>query len=293
MTAFGMEIEISDVRTVASVQQLYKLWGRDFAGWKDRYGPLTKPDLDYSKWNAISEFVLLNSDGTRCMSSIIDRVTGRKKEVPNTLTSEGRSHWKGLEIISPVYANPEKMVMDTHKWVDTLEGATATARNWNATHFHFSTDEIPWEQLATWVPRLYEVQDLFSPLVTDWGRLAFFNREEVEWLKQTLREYSNDEIFGRHHWFQEYRTINTPGSAPKVVAADDMWCRRFIDVGPSFRYDRPNTIEFRCFTSSLDSNVTMLQLQIAQEVFTRLCDEQDLRPVEKLIGELLRRQTDV
>lgn len=282
----GIELEFSDVLTVKAAEELYKLWGRDFSTWEDRWGAYSKPRISYDEWNCMSDGSLKNSDGSRCMWSVFDDLKGRPVSVSASKDSPDRKRWSGIEVVSPATKDDLRLYRELSDVVKTLHGmgATTLPKHWNSLHVHVDLQGIPWETVAGFVRPIFEIQKDIDRLSTKWRRRSFFEEWQVEALE------SPEALRSKEDWFKTYRTVTTRKGV-RIVSPQDDRQRRLIDVGPFFTAEKPyNTMEFRCFRSYTYPEPIIDQIQFAVKVAEDLIWGRDLKEwvpdwVEKFFSE--------
>lgn len=287
---FGIEAEFSDIKTVDAVRLLYELWGRDPKDWRDRHGAWAKPVLDYSVWNCMSDGSLYNSNGTRCMWTYLDPEDGKIKQARATKDSPHRFLWEGVELVSRATDNFPALLDELVGSAAVLIGAGATARpeHFDSIHVHVDLSDLPWTQVASFVPRIYEIQEFLDQLATPWTRKELLTEEAVQDLADVQASGCTKEEF-----WEAYRTVRVVRGRFKgqkiTVPYDDDRQRRIVDIGPYFSAKKPyNTMEFRCFRAHENPEVMTDQVLLAKFIADALIDEKPLDFVKQAVDEIVK-----
>jgi len=241
MTTVGFELEMSDIKTGDAALIVYE----DLTYWQDRWGQYNKPQLHYDRWHLTSDGSIRNSNGTRCMTTYIDE-DGKKKKANPSKISKDRLKWQGAELISPVLTLDEIRTIDGKRQQE-FEGfvskfiekdAVFEKHLFDSLHVHISVEEVAYRDLMYWVEQIYNVQDTLDSLGNDWRKRNKFIPSDLIKFKEAADK--QDEF--------EFTQLlkKTKDGEEKFWDHDDI--RRIVDISHAFRVDRPNTIEFRCYS---------------------------------------------
>jgi len=237
MRTVGFELEMSDIKTADAAEIVYK----DLGLWTDRYGAYSKPHLKYDRWHLQSDGSIRNSNKTRCMVSYLDS-NGRKKLANPSSISLDRFKWQGAELISPVFyiEDSEKIKEEFEEFINPMikKGAVFERHLYNSLHVHVDISDVELEDLMFWMKEISLVQDTLDSLGNDWKKRNKISPVELMRFLDAADHADVDK-------FKELLR-RTPTGETKFWDHDDI--RKIVDMAHRFRDDRPNTIEFRCFS---------------------------------------------
>jgi len=234
----GFELEMSDIKTIDAAEIVYE----DLTLWQDRWGTYSKPHLNYDRWHVQSDGSIRNSNKTRCMTTYLDE-TGAKCIANPSKISKHRALWQGAELISPVFTlgpEIEKIREEFETYVDKFirKGAVFEKHLFNSLHIHVGIPNVSEEDAMFWMQDIYNVQDTLDSLGNDWKKRNKLTPPELA----KFMDAAENKDQGK---FTELLQQTKDGKE-KFWDHDEV--RRIVDIAHKFRIDRPNTIEFRCFS---------------------------------------------
>lgn len=282
MRTAGVELEFNDIKTYDAAKVVFKRSGRNIEDWQDRWGAWSKPELDYTHWNVMSDGSIHNSDGTRCMFTVVE--DGELRQARSSKRSEDRKIWKGAELISPAFTvyQEEYLYKELEEILGEFKelGATVTRHGRAALHVHVDVTGSTLDDVKGWLPKLQSVQSLLKPLAIDISKSPrkkhpLYTDELIE----DLNKAESVEEFLKRYFYTRGR----------VGHGGQYAVRRLVDVSPALDEKKPyNTIEFRCFTSSLDVEVTREAVGLSRNIVDSLVEKReiDLDFVEEKVRKL-------
>jgi len=237
MRTVGFELEMSDIKTSDAAEIVYG----DLSLWSDRYGAYSKPHLEYDRWHLQSDGSIRNNNKTRCMVSYLDE-SGQKKLANPSRLSPDRFKWQGAELISPVFyiEYPEEIKAKFEEFIYPMikKGAVFERHLYNSLHVHVDISDVDLKDVMFWMKDIAQVQDTLDSLGNDWKKRNKISPSEL----MKFMDAADHEDVER---FTDLLKRTSTGES-KFWDHDDI--RKIVDVAHRFRDDRPNTIEFRCFS---------------------------------------------
>jgi len=270
--SFGIELEVSDIKTIDVVNLVYKYQKINVDSWKDIYSVKlgNKPKLDYSIWNVVSDHTIKNSDGSICMKTYIAN-NGLLKNCSVFDGSKDRYMWKGAELISPIFNSVDNFKKELYKYITLLLNNKAIIkRNLdNALHVHIDISDLTFLDIKKIIPKIYKIQNSFVKFLTiDGLPIPLYTKDSIH----KLISSKNEEEF-----WNIYR--NMDGSILHPEASEH---RRIIDIGPWFCKSKNfKTIEFRAYSSSTNIDYIVECVKLSLDTVDCLIKNKDMSWIEE------------
>lgn len=241
---YGVELEMGDINTHMAARIVFNKQGLDYENdWKDRgYTGFTKVTR-YDIWNVSSDGTLVNSNGTRCMHSVM--VDGKKKGA-----HPGNSHlWQGAELISPIITVDKS----GDRWAEfvgmltqlKLNGADCRADLRHAFHVHIDVQDWDLDRMKEFVSWINAAQYMLGKFVTEQKNAGYPIRYFKNELVDKMLASTTEEDFW--YWYRMHR--KSKGGPSEET---NFQFRRLVCLNPRLNsLSKRGTIEWRLWPATL------------------------------------------
>lgn len=253
----GLELEYSDILAKDAESSLYSYFGYDFSSWHNCYYGTKKQNLDYSRWNCVTDNTIKNSDGSTCSLTYLDGdkirpIVARDKFLDKT---------RGIEVISPATSNYTKLLedIDAINKLMLANGAKISSGLDNALHIHIDANDIDFDTIRRIPTRTLSVQDELNKLRTEVGiPIPMYAENEAAIYLKTDSPDSLSSL---------YTSLGNGAG----MSINHYLNRRIIDIGSWLKNEKPlKTIEFRGF--SMSGNIRYIEecIKLSLDIFDYL-----------------------
>jgi len=270
----GVELEFSDINTYLAINKIKELFGYSVDFCSDYPSHVSKPILDYSKWNCVIDNTIKNSDGSKCSISYVSDIS----LVPIPHSSGFVKKSKGVEVVSPATNNLKLLISDTEKVIELiLKNGGKISRNLdNALHVHVDARSLDFLTIKKMPLKILKIQDRLKALTTiDGIPVPTYTSKEAK-------------IFYKSESLEDFYKKYCVGVDGKQRSINHYINRRIINLSPWLKQDlNKKTIEFRCFSMSTNIKYIEEAILLSLDIYRYLTDDnQDIEGIFSKINRL-------
>lgn len=266
----GIELEYSDIYCKDAQNILEKIFDYSFTEWQNDFKASSKQNLNYLKWNLVTDNTIKNSDGGICSVYSIEN----NEIIPIKTRDDHILYTRGAEIVSPKTNDYKKLISQIKIINEEMlkNGAIIDRKLDDALHIHIDANNLSFEQIKQIPIKCLPIQSYLTKLLTfDGIEVPLYTKEDAE-------------LFIKCSSIDEMKEIYIAKEGNGQYSINHNLNRRIIDIGPWLRKDYPDkTIEFRAY--SMSKNIKYIEecLYLSLDIYEYLINDKPLIDFEKRV----------